>query len=462
MAAPYFQNTSIANIDGLFAELRSQLLAVAPTPYTELVLNSSTTDPGTGLVGRESHFKLPTNVGQENQIGGGYLGLCRYVNSAGTARGLILYAYTSRRAPATISTISRAANVVTVTTTAPHGFSTGDLVIVNGTDTAGFHEGSTGAITAINTITVTGATTFTYASPAAGALAGTGGTAVAVFNVTSSRTMAAADAAIRINVTDAPMSVYGYRDAHRICGIVQQGGQNRVFYLGTTGREHVQTAGSSCVVSTSPIAVGANTITADRIPANMYIGQRLWIVSADSGTSELTTVTGLTGASISFTAANVYNAGAYIGWDPTPLISYGLTGALTTTADMTSVISYIARYALDIDGGRSSPQNDLGNVVMTSNIDIPLVTGDEGASDPDSAGFFQGRDFLLIRTAAPEGQRKYLPGFTAWPLGYQNEYDIQRIGATPVTDDIKIFVSQPASSQSQSFVLGIGPGATNP
>lgn len=58
-----------------------------------------------------------------------------------------------------ISSISRAANVVTVTTSSAHGFTTGDLVnIVGVTDTSYNANGLT--------ITVTGGTTFTYAQTA--------------------------------------------------------------------------------------------------------------------------------------------------------------------------------------------------------------------------------------------------------------------------------------------------------
>jgi hypothetical protein len=74
---------------------------------------------------------------------------------------------------ATISTQTGSGTVVTVTTTANHGFSTGDVVKISGSNISGYNtnESSTnfGA-----TITVTGATTFTYPSTATGS--GTQGT----------------------------------------------------------------------------------------------------------------------------------------------------------------------------------------------------------------------------------------------------------------------------------------------
>ncbi len=65
----------------------------------------------------------------------------------------------------TVSTISRTSNVVTVTTSGAHGFSTADSVTLGGKVTAAAAATSNGA--GPFTITVTGATTFTYAETGA-------------------------------------------------------------------------------------------------------------------------------------------------------------------------------------------------------------------------------------------------------------------------------------------------------
>jgi hypothetical protein len=93
-------------------------------------------------------------------------GATRYLIYAGTTKA---YSFdgtthteitrTTSVTPVTISTITRTANVATVTTATNHGMSTGFVVDMNDQDPASYRTSSSGV-----SITVTGATTFTYAS----------------------------------------------------------------------------------------------------------------------------------------------------------------------------------------------------------------------------------------------------------------------------------------------------------
>lgn len=457
MAAPFFEATANTGLNDLFSSLRSALLGVSPSPWVETVLNSSVAAPVAGTFVRESIFQLPANAAQENQVGGGFIGIARGIDGSGNS-GLWLYAHTGQKGPITINTISRTGTLVTVTTTTNHGLATNDIVYINGTSQTTFNQGN-GTNDAAGQITVTGLQTFTYTSPVSGTTNGTGGSVVAVYNAAGSRTTSVGDGR-RINITDTPNAVYGYCDAFRICGVVQQGAQNRLFYLGWCGREHVQTAGSSCFVSNSSISVGANTVTADRTPANLYIGQPLWIVDTTTANNEVTTVSNIVGNQISFTAVNSYGAGAICGWDPEPLVVMALGGSANTTSSTTS---YSAYACLDQKGGRTAAQTAVVDVTMAWAVELYSISGEKLVTNPDSAGFYQGRDLALLKNTAPVGTRKYMPGMVAFPLGSQNEFDIQRIGGVPITTDYKAFVSQTATDQaSATYATCFGPGATNP
>jgi len=74
--------------------------------------------------------------------------------------------------PAVAITSSSVATPTVITTASPHGFATGDRVVIAG------HTGSTPAVDGTYTITVTGASTFTV--PVAVSVGGTGGTATEI------------------------------------------------------------------------------------------------------------------------------------------------------------------------------------------------------------------------------------------------------------------------------------------
>ena len=48
-------------------------------------------------------------------------------------------------------------------------------------------------------------------------------------------------------------------------------------------------------------------------------------------------------------------------------------------------------------------------------------------------------------------------GILAFPLGFQNDQDLMRVGSDPVEDDYKVFTSTLVDA---NFALGIGPGAS--
>ena len=158
MSGFYFEDTSATNINDIFTVLST---ALTDAGWTKTVLNSNTGAAfGNGYVAREEHFK---NTGDANVAGGGHIALMRCTDSAGTRQAIQCWSWLGQKS-ATISTITRAGSTVTVVTTTPHGFSSGDIFSLNGTSNESlFHNFATGFTeTSLPTINVTAVDTFTY------------------------------------------------------------------------------------------------------------------------------------------------------------------------------------------------------------------------------------------------------------------------------------------------------------
>jgi hypothetical protein len=89
-------------------------------------------------------------------------------------------------AQSAVSTAARAANVATIVTAAAHDLTTGDVVDITGIVSAGFNDTD-------QTVTVTNATTFTYANVGANL----GATAEAAGRVDPESTVTVSDASTR-------------------------------------------------------------------------------------------------------------------------------------------------------------------------------------------------------------------------------------------------------------------------
>ena len=177
----YFENTALTNINDLMDEL---VAALEGAGWTRSTLNAATQMPSANRIGREEVFRAP---GTAAVAAGSYIDFHTYFDSYGQTAGIQMCCFTGRRPIAGIVSIERSGNVVTVVTVEPHGFATGDLVFVNGTDNLAFHEGCLGSDEAPATITVVDPTTFTYGSGDSGTLSGEGGFAMAAYNLGAGR-----------------------------------------------------------------------------------------------------------------------------------------------------------------------------------------------------------------------------------------------------------------------------------
>ena len=456
MAAPYFQNTAVADLDDLFDELQTQLLAAG---WTEQILNSSSSPALQGRFARESIFIAP---GTATQAAACCVGISRVFEGNGLRRGLQLQAFTNTAdGLIAVTSISRTATTMTFTTTAPHGLSTGDLIRWNGSDQDDMHSGWNSE-SAAAAITVTGANTFTLVGLGSGTLSANGGFVRRVFNCADSYSTAV-NSGMRINAFDSSMDIFGYRDEFRICGIVQQGGNNKIFYVGQSGRDHVQQDQQEVAIATTAITgIGVETVTLDRNISNWYVGMPIMGVQLDgAGTTGILYVTDLPAANQvevdwgSFTG----NANAVIiGFDPAPTCVSAPTG---TTVDL-AMNSMTIQYCLGSDGTRYGvAQNDTIDPLLDADWSTTGDAATEQRNDPMNTTLYVGEEYFMqsaSSSSTTKGVRKFAPGFNPWPVGTQNEFDIQRVGGTPEDDDWKIFVSD---QSIENHALGIGPGATN-
>ena len=441
----YFEDTLPTSVNDLFAVLAT---AMVNEGWTETVINSRTNKPvNDGEMVRESIFSA---TGNSSEASSAHVAMAVGKDDNGND-AVWLSVFTAFNI-ASIDTISRSSSTVTVTTTAPHPFVTGDVVVVNGTSEPLFHEGTPGSSGTMNTITVTGASTFTYSSDSSGTLASVGGKCYSVYNVAGGMANGVNDG-VRININDEPADVYGYVDKFRICGIVIQGGTPRPFYLGQTGRDHVQPGARDVAISNDAIlGTGSQAISLDRTPTNMYVGQQIWIISPDSADVEVTTITALSGGELTANFSTAFSSGALVGMDPAPLVCGGLSGFTSDTSTLEGVRWQLC---LSNDGTRNGvSQIDAKDNLLLYSPGVPTASNVANATSPDSSGSYQGSDIILLD--ANIGVRRYLPGFVAFPIGTQATLDVMRTGAVPITFDYKLFVEPTVDSQ---WGVAIGPGA---
>lgn len=468
----FFKNTGLTNTDALFDELKARLVA---NGWVAHVANATLGDPGTPRIGREEIFVAPDTAAHP---GGHIVGLVRFRDAASNNGGGLsrigLYGATGWSGLKAITSLTREATPTPgkVTAVVPsHGFLTGQLVGVNGNSNTAFHVGAspetgTGGETAPNTITKIDDNTFSYVMGSTTAISGTGGYAFSVFNPACWRhAIGSANGASWSRIllpADGAMSVYGYCDAHRICGIVVQGAVYRTFHAGLMDRSaHVATLGNSVGRLTGAVTGDGTTKTLDldRSCPNMYAGQPLWFLAQNSARPDVagyqsslhtTTIVAVNSATqITAVVPNgvTYPIGTIVGWDPCPIwISGPSVSAVTNT--MNTYNGYSSHSA---DATRGA--NPIGQTSVAFPIDPNVADVGPGAD-----GFYRLFDINCERTTSPLASRGPLVGLLASSFLVQANLDIMREGpasAAP-TNDYVVFASQLVNAAN---ILAIGPGA---
>ncbi len=450
MALPYFENTTLTGFTQLINELQTQLLAQS---WTNRTINADNTLPASSHQTREEHFIAP---GIADEASGVKVGFSLRRNSGDTVTGVKITSWVGEKTATILTAVQTASATVTVTTTAAHGFATGDFIKgINGTDNVANNVGGAGNDTVATLITVTDTDEFTYVTGVNQTSTGNGGTVVVAYNHVGGSSFGNSEG-YQLNSPDASMDLFAYVDEFRICGVLQQGGNQKPFYCGQPGRSNVQDDGRSVAISNTAITgSGSQTITLAVTPANMYVGQPVWAVAIDEADVEVTVIDDLVGDQLTAVFNTAFTSGAVIGWDPT----VSCAGAPLGTAVSVSLGSLAANMGFGIDGTRRSAggqQDQEDTSLIFDWVVNESSTGDvENATDPDDSGVYQGRDGIHFQNA--HGVRQFTPGFSFMPLGVQNDFDIHRIGATPITQDFKVLVS----NTLDGWALVIGPGATN-
>lgn len=367
---------------------------------------------------------------------------------------------------ATISTISQSTTTVTVNTTSAHGFTTGDLVLINGTDTAALNSVAGGTEAAPSTITVVDSDTFTFTSPISQTASGAGGTAIAVYNWVGSRNSAATTTLTR--PANSTMNAYTWVDTFRIAGIVSQGGVFYPFYFGQVARSRtVQSDGAMCALSTASVGPGGTNVvmTIDRSPTGLYSGQKITLVAPNSAvpnslsqsrtalhTTTLSAVGPGNQVTIASLPASTFPIGTLIGWNPNPCAI--MAAPITATASLNSRSWYLPHSTSQLT--TSSP---IG-VVYATNIEVPSNTMTEGDIDPNADSVYGQFDLTLFRSG--DGIQGPLVGMSCFPIGTQTDLDIMRTRAPSFapSGDWKIFISQVQNDVTDAYGVAIGDGAS--
>jgi len=480
----FFRNTGLLSIADLITELETRATAEG---WADLQLNNTKTAPGT--LGRMTYERLWRLPGTAIQPAAGFVGMFRAQANVGSEHALAFWGASACRANvpnengfATIATISKApsSTLVTVTTVAPHGFANGDLVAINGvTNTLGpadgFNEGWQAASENVpNLITVTGANTFTYVSnfgAGGGGETGTGGKAVAVWNVCGSRgelSQWGVRSGSTMTLLDGAMQVFGYIDEFRMMFTVKQGGLWRTAMIGQLGRRHVQADFSdtayASVALTAGLGVTINLVDAFGAPLpspNLCVGQKLWLIDPVTGAWEVTTI--LTKPLATQITADIVNnypidaaslRGALIGLDPMPI---GVFSNVSPNVALNLTGVQCAFFENGTRTGATSVQ------CATTFTYTPFIDfgGNLASVSPDANGDYQGQDIAVQRTAAPAGMRANLagPGAIVFGVNVQTDGDLQRVGCLPTVTDYMILASQTISTLGNNGAVAYGPGA---
>ena len=456
MPAMPINNTAVANIDGLLALLDAALLGAGWTSFA--VMNTTTGQPAAALIGQERVYQVN---GTALAPARSYVGLYRLNDAGGgNANAIGAYAFASAKPPVGISTINwPGSGPVTIVTSAPHGFASGDLVIFNGTSNTAFH---TTASTA--TITVTGTSSFTYPNPfgIGPSQSGTGGTVFAVYNMAGFRG-AGFVSGVRWNATadtDGLLAVYGMVDEFRCAFLVLQGAGAGYIQIGQSGRRHIPAAFSDTAFTTGTVTgPGPVTFTLDRASPNLCVNQMAWLVDGTSGLFERFQVTSISGTTIggTLTKTGTYATGALFGDDPCPIHSFG-RGPNHITPDRLDNTNYNGFFAWYTNGTRVDGISAQGtSQLYHMQLDTALTAAQ---SANDVSGYQQGRPIIFGTPGSPVSVRSNVAGTSvdlvaAWGLTAQADGDLEKTGCV-VTSSYKIFATETIGASA--FGVAFGPG----
>lgn len=475
----FFKDNTLADVHDFLDVIATQLTSEGWSRFTP---NASTDLAFTDhKLGREEVFKSNGQTG--GHPGGHYIDFL-IGNPTTLVETLRWCGWTGQKGPFEIDTIAQSGTTVTITTVLDHGFATGDLVCHNGSSDPllnfALNMGTGCLMSAVATITVTGAKTFTYTAQFSQTVSSSGGYCWAIYNPVGSRsdTSNYFTGAVGINIAS-PMTVFGYVDELRICGLIAQGSQRRAFYLGLTARtEHVQEDGNAIAVLTAPVVgdgVNPQTFSLDRTVSNLYATQRIDVLAPNSALPEsagykwrsdleVMQIATFSGPANSFTAipsAHTYPAGSLVGWDPMPLLCLGSTSGANQDLGGSS---YLAWLPWGIDGVRPSTLSNLANGSL--HILTPKA-GTEARVDPDAQGNYHLAELLaegVSGTSMTEwsvGAMGPLVGLYACPTSISiQDQNLVRTG-DPATDPDTVFMYFDVPIVASVFGSSVGPKAVS-
>jgi hypothetical protein len=448
----YAEDQTLTDIDGLFSLISASLVAAGAT---KTILNAQTTAPYPDWrLGREEMFKINGTLARPTSF---YVFLFR--SNWNTNQQRLCLAIATGIKQATIATWNRDSGYnVTVVTTAPHNFVTGDVVFISGTSNAGANNQHPGSTTNPSTITKVDDTTFTYVeTDQSGVLSATGGKAIAVYGLASGRRPR--DTSAFIEVTDnTAMKAFLNFDEYGFFCLVMQGDQRRMLTARQTARNNVlDEEGDVGFTTESVTGDGTNKVlTLDRACPNIQPGQRVTLISPDSDAIDYVTVyarTDNTHITVPVTNGKIFPAGTIIGYDPVPAFCGGSQSSNGSLSSMPLFFTH-------------QPNATRGNPVQQ--VAYPLVASRPEYGSylrPGLEGRFQWSALNVYSNAgwdrgwiAPRLDNKHLLGPVGVILNTQTDFDRAGVGAVPAdpADYYKIFTTQICSD---NFVLMLGPGA---
>lgn len=459
----YLEDLTLASRNELFTLLSDALVAKG---WTRTVINSDTAAPSFNEnVRREEVFQSP---GDGVDTGGFFIGMRVYIDANGTRVSILLFGFTATGPGGfvAITSLSRTGTTVTCTTAVPHQMNTGDIVHINGSDNPTLNEMLNGAATTHSTITVTGASTFTYTSNTSGNATANGGTCYAMFNLAGPVTGGINDSP-RLNIDDAANDIVGGVNEIAIAGNVMQGGQWMFFYLGSTGRGHIPATLSQTLTASGSItgSGGVQTVAVDETPSDLIVGQPVDIIDSETDRIYRTTIAAIGASSVDMNIAvgQDFAAGSKIGWDPMPVSVCGIKSTVQATQP---IDAYVFNSSYGINGTRPWAQTDPDDPDSQYTVMEPRVTNaEEGVQDTADVnlGAIATYDVVMTKnsgTAGLFGTRGPLQNMIGCIVASQNDFDYAKTGKTSPDDDYKMFTSQQVTSATDNVAYGPNaPGA---
>ncbi len=465
MTTAYLEDLTLANRNALFTFLSDALVTAG---WTRTVINSDTGTPGAAhLALREEVFQ---SAGNAVDVGRFFIGMMVYVDGSNTRTSIMIYAFTAIGEGGFVGVTSQtkaASTTVSVVTDTPHLMTTGDILRINGSSNAALNEGNSGSATAHNTITVTGASAFTYTSNINATENGTGGTCFTVFNLSSAITTTINDA-FRMNVNDAAVDFVGSVDELGICGDVIQGGFYMFVYIGQTGRGHVLATLSQTFSATGSItgAGAVQTVAVDQTPDDVLVGQPIDIIDVESGRIFRTTIDTIgpgDALQMDIDVGQDFAAGAIIGWDPMPVVCCAKQGTAQTSTPLDTLVWQVG---YSINGTRSWAQTDVNDAeAVYGKIEPRLTSSERAVQDTGDVnlGALGTYDVVITKDSGlggTFGTRGPLRNMIGVIKANEVDFDYQKTGKTSPDDDYKGFTSQQVTGALDHVAFGPNaPGA---